>query len=105
MGSINVQMRTGETVQVEIEVGESLMASIRDSGIDEMYALCGGACACATCHIIFDDESLAKLPPMSEDEDAMLDCTSERSDNSRLACQIQFDETLDGVKVMIAGEE
>ena len=79
-------------------VGESLMQAAVAAGIDAVAADCGGMLSCATCHVYIDPAWLAKLPPPSRDEDAMLDMTaSPRRPTSRLACQIALDESLDGL--------
>jgi 2Fe-2S ferredoxin len=87
------------------EAGLSVMEVIRDAGIDELLALCGGCCSCATCHVHVDPDFAAKLPKMSEDENDLLDSTSDRDANSRLSCQIAFGPALDGLKVTIAAED
>ena len=65
-------------------------------GID---ADCGGACACATCHIYVDAEFLGKLKEKDDMEDSMLDFAENVQDNSRLCCQILMNDDLDGIKV------
>ena len=87
------------------EAGLSVMEAIRDAGIDEVLALCGGCCSCATCHVHVDPEFAAKLPKMSADEDDLLDSTSDRDERSRLSCQIELTDALDGMKVTIAAED
>jgi ferredoxin, 2Fe-2S len=105
MPKLIVVTREGEERTVEGETGLSVMEVIRDNGFDELLALCGGCCSCATCHIHVDPEFAAKLPPMSEDENDLLDSSSDRNDTSRLSCQIQFGPELDGLKVTIAAED
>ena len=97
--------RAGREKAVEGDAGLSVMEVIRDNGFDELLALCGGCCSCATCHVHFDDATFAKLPPMSEDENDLLDSTTDRDDNSRLSCQIPFSDALDGLRVRIAAED
>lgn len=72
------------------------MENIRDAGFDESLALCGGCCSCATCHVHVEAGAVA-LPAMSEDENDLLDLTSDRDDTSRLSCQILFSDALDGL--------
>lgn len=105
MPKLIVVTREGEEREVEGEVGLSVMEVIRDNGFDELLALCGGCCSCATCHVHVDPEFAGKLPPMSEDENDLLDSSSDRDDRSRLSCQIQFTSALDGLKVTIAAED
>lgn len=99
-----VTTRQGEKRAVPATVGLSVMECIRNSGIDEIEALCGGSGACCTCHVIIEPEWLSLLPPMSKHEDALLDSSDARTDGSRLACQIPVTEALDGLKLMIAPE-
>ena len=105
MPKLIVVTREGEEREITGEAGLSVMEVIRDAGIDEILALCGGCCSCATCHIHVDPAFAAKLPPMSEDENDLLDSSIDRDDTSRLSCQIPFDDTLDGLKVRIAAED
>jgi ferredoxin, 2Fe-2S len=105
MPKLIVVTREGEERELIGEAGLSVMEVIRDNGIDELLALCGGCCSCATCHVHVDPEFAAKLPPMSMDEDDLLDSSSDRNANSRLSCQIPFGEHLDGLKVTIAAED
>ena len=74
-------------------------------GFDELLALCGGCCSCATCHVHVDPAHVDRLPPMSDDENDLLDSSSYRNELSRLSCQIQFGNDLDGLAVTIAPEE
>lgn len=63
---------------------------------------CGGACSCATCHVIVDDAWAARLHPARDEEAQMLDEIPVLHDTSRLACQIIWDDSLDGLKLTIA---
>ncbi len=105
MPQVIVTTREGEVREVEGEAGLSLMEVLRDGGVDEILALCGGCCSCATCHVHVDPEFAAKLPPMSEDEDDLLDSSSDRDQTSRLSCQIPFSAALDGIEVRVAAED
>ena len=105
MPSINVMTRTGESRIIEVVEGISVMEAVRDAGIDELLALCGGCCSCATCHVHIDPAFTDKLPEMSEDEDDLLESTDHRQPTSRLSCQIPFTAELDGLKVTIAPED
>jgi 2Fe-2S ferredoxin len=97
--------RKGAEKQVEAPRGLTLMEAIRNNGFDEMMALCGGCCSCATCHVFVDPGFVASLPSISEDEDALLDNSSHRRANSRLSCQIELDDRQDGLKVALAPDE
>ena len=105
MPTINVTTRNGETRAVEATLGNSIMENLRDGGIDEILALCGGCLSCATCHVFVDDQWLDRLPPLSEDEDDLLDSSDARQANSRLSCQLPLTEELDGIKVRVAPED
>jgi 2Fe-2S ferredoxin len=105
MPRLIVTTRSGETREVEAAAGLTVMEAIRDNGFDELLALCGGCCSCATCHVHVDPEFLALLPPISADEDDLLDSSDDRDENSRLGCQIPFTEDLDGLRVRIAEED
>ncbi len=105
MPKLIVTTREGETSEIEVDDGLTVMEAIRDNGFDELLALCGGCCSCATCHVHVDQAFADKLPEMSEDEDDLLESTDHRTDGSRLGCQIPFTAELDGLKVTIAPED
>ena len=105
MPKLIVTTREGETSAVEVGEGLTVMETIRDNGFDELLALCGGCCSCATCHVHVDPAFIDKLPPMSEDEDDLLESSDHRVETSRLSCQIPFTGDLDGLKVTIAPED
>ena len=105
MPKLIVVTREGEEREMEGEAGLSVMEVIRDAGIDELLALCGGCCSCATCHVHVDPAFLDRLPAMSEDENDLLDSSDDRTETSRLSCQVPFTPALDGLKVTIAAED
>ena len=105
MPRLFVTNRAGEESEVEVGSGLTVMEAIRDNGFDELLALCGGCCSCATCHVHVDPSFRDRLPAMTEDEDDLLDSSSDRDENSRLGCQIPFTDDLDGLKVRIAEED
>ena len=105
MPKLTVVDRSGTERTIEVEDGLTVMEAIRDNGFDELLALCGGCCSCATCHVHVDPAYTAKLPPMSEDEDDLLESSDHRVETSRLSCQIDFTAELDGLKVRIAPED
>ncbi|WP_395335677.1 2Fe-2S iron-sulfur cluster-binding protein [Novosphingobium sp. BL-8H] len=105
MSFILVRDRQGIEQTVSGDNGRSVMEAIRDSGLDELLALCGGCCSCASCHVYVDQDFVGHLPPMSDDENDLLDALQSRNDLSRLACQIRLTTELDGLKVTIAPEE
>ena len=86
MTSITIIDRSGSERSIAAKDGVSLMENIRDAGFDELLALCGGCMSCATCHLFVDDAYLDRMPPMSEDENDLLDSSDARAANSRLSC-------------------
>ncbi|MHA6719424.1 2Fe-2S iron-sulfur cluster-binding protein [Sphingomonas sp. RS6] len=92
----------GTRTEIDAAPGQSVMQIIRDAGFEALPAMCGGCCSCATCHVYVDPAFADRLPPMSDDEDALLDGVEDRRPTSRLSCQIAFDATLNGLDVMIA---
>ena len=105
MPKLIVTTRSGETSTIDTIDGLTVMEAIRDNGFDELLALCGGCCSCATCHVHVDPEFAGLLPPMTEDENDLLDSSDDRDETSRLSCQIPFSDELDGLKVRIAEED
>ncbi|HEY6817055.1 MAG TPA: 2Fe-2S iron-sulfur cluster-binding protein [Croceibacterium sp.] len=105
MPKLIVTTRSGETREVEAAAGLSVMEAIRDNGFDELLALCGGCCSCATCHVHVDPAFADLLPSLTADEDDLLDSSDDRDATSRLSCQIPFTDALDGLKVRIAAED
>jgi 2Fe-2S ferredoxin len=105
MINITVVDRSGASKAVTAENGMTLMEVIRDEGFDELLALCGGCCSCATCHVHIDPAYGDRLPEMSADENDLLDSSDHRNATSRLSCQIALTAELDGVTVTIAQED
>ena len=105
MTTLSITNRSGEQRQIEAGEGLSVMEAIRDSGDDEVQALCGGCCSCATCHVYVDEPFLDQLPAMSNDENELLESSCHRKANSRLSCQIPFAPALGGLRVTIAPED
>jgi ferredoxin, 2Fe-2S len=105
MPKLVVVNRAGEEKTIDASAGVSVMEAIRDNGFDELLALCGGCCSCATCHVYVDPAFADKVTPLSEDENDLLDSTDHRTDMSRLSCQLEISDALDGLKVTIAPED
>ncbi|WP_394888576.1 2Fe-2S iron-sulfur cluster-binding protein [Mesorhizobium sp. AaZ16] len=105
MSTFTVVTRTGQIMPIEGRDGVSVMEHIRDAGLDELLALCGGCCSCATCHIYVDGEVNDRLPPLSVDEDELLDSSDHRRTQSRLSCQVRFKPELGGMIVTLAPED
>ena len=92
----------GDHVEVDVEVGYSVMEGAIMNGVEGIEAECGGACSCATCHCYVKEEWWEKLPAMDVIEDSMLEAATERRTNSRLTCQIPVTEELDGLVLEVA---
>ena len=105
MPQIVVVDQSGAERTVEATTGRTLMEAIRDNGFDEMLALCGGCCSCATCHVHIDPAFVGAIPAMSEDENDLLDSSDHRNEFSRLACQVPMTAALAGAKITIAKED
>jgi ferredoxin, 2Fe-2S len=105
MPKLIIVNRAGFEKTYEAESDLSVMENIRNAGFGELAALCGGNCACATCHVVVDPNWPAALPPMSDDENALLDGSDNRQPTSRLSCQIKVSDKLDGLRVTIAAED
>lgn len=103
MVQIFVIGRDGTEHAVQAEAGLSVMEAIRDNGLDELLALCGGCCSCATCHVYVEEGP--ETSPVSEDENDLLDSSSHRNGLSRLSCQIALTAELEGLRVTIAPED
>ena len=86
---------------VNAELGISVMRGAIDNGVPGIDADCGGECSCATCHVIVNDEWMDKVGRPDETEEAMLDLNPEREVNSRLSCQIEVSDALDGLVVKL----
>ena len=90
---------TGAKREVEAQPGMTVMEVAIKAGIDEIIGECGGACACATCHVYVAPEWKDKLPPLGPMESDMLDFAVDPRPTSRLSCQISITPELDGLTV------
>ena len=89
----------GTSREVDTKTGSSIMEAAVQNMIPGIDADCGGACACATCHVYVAADWLPKLKAKDDMEDSMLDFAEEVQDNSRLSCQILMNDDLDGITV------
>ena len=92
----------GSRHEVEVENGSTVMEGAINNGIEGIVAECGGACACATCHSFIAPEWLNKVPEKDDMEEFMLDNLDGHKPNSRLTCQIEVTEALNGLVVYVA---
>jgi 2Fe-2S ferredoxin len=87
---------------IDVESGLTVMEGAVNNSVPGIEAECGGACACATCHVYVDDAWAAKISPREDMEEDMLECAaSEVQPNSRLSCQIEVSDALDGLVVRL----
>ncbi|UZW57353.1 2Fe-2S iron-sulfur cluster-binding protein [Sphingobium sp. JS3065] len=105
MPKLRIVGRSGVERDVEAESGASLMEILRANGFDELLALCGGCCSCATCHVFADPDYLDTLPAISDDENDLLDSSDHRNELSRLSCQLIVKSEHDGMRFVIAPED
>jgi 2Fe-2S ferredoxin len=105
MVKLVVTDRRGRVVDVDARPGLSVMENIRDLD-DSVEAICGGMCACATCHVYIDPSWAERLPPRSYEERLMLqDLEAFDAARSRLSCQIEVSDALDGLALTVGPEE
>lgn len=94
----------GVSHEVEAEANLSLMEVIRDNNL-AMPAICGGSCACATCHVVIEPECFEQLAPAKEDEQDLLAILDNPTETSRLSCQIKVTDALQELRLQLAPEE
>lgn len=99
MPSITYRSYNGQIFQVTVSAGTSVMEGAVKNNIPGIDGDCGGACACATCHVYVPPEWLSKLKPQEAMELSMLEFAENVQPNSRLGCQIKLDDALDGLTV------
>jgi 2Fe-2S ferredoxin len=89
----------GTQHRVEVKPGDSLMQAAVSNGVPGIDADCGGSCSCATCHVYVNEDWLTKTGEVNPTEEAMLSLSTDRKENSRLSCQINLTEEMDGLIV------
>ena len=104
MGVIKVTDQNGALHRLEAIEGWRVMEILREHGLG-IKGLCGGACACATCHVHIASEWRTRIHPKRDDEEEMLDEVAVLSENSRLSCQIIYGIELDGLELTLVKEE
>ncbi len=90
---------------IDAPIGITLMEAAVQNGVQGIVAQCGGACACATCHVYVDAGWAVKLLPREEMEEGMLESAWEPRENSRLGCQVHITANLDGLEVTIPARQ
>lgn len=101
MPTITLIEYSGASHTVEAETGKSLMQNALDNAVPGIDADCGGACACGTCHVFVEADWLAVTGEADAMEEAMLGMRPDRTELSRLSCQIQVAEQHDGMVVRL----
>ena len=105
MPTIHVTDRDGHAHRLLAPAGSMLMEVLRDGGMG-IEAICGGMCACATCHCLIDGEWFGTVGAPGEDElDLVSSLDAYDADRSRLTCQVQVSRALDGLSLTVAPEE
>lgn len=105
MGNLIVIDRSGQEHSLSATEGLSVMEAIRDNGLDELLALCGGCCSCATCHVYVEPGDEHRFDPMTDDENDLLDSSDHRKATSRLSCQLVMDGKAGSIRLAIAPED
>jgi ferredoxin, 2Fe-2S len=105
MAKITFVQPDGKSQTVTAEAGMTVMEAAKKNLIDGIDAECGGACACATCHVYVDTAWLAKVGKPADMEEDMLDFAFDVRDESRLACQIKVSDAIDGLVVKVPAKQ
>ncbi len=101
MPKITYITHDGQEHAVDAAVGVSVMSAALDNGVPGIDADCGGECSCATCHVMVAEDWWAKTGGPNDAEEAMLDLNPERESTSRLSCQMEVTDELDGLIVRV----
>ncbi len=101
MARITFIEHNGNEHQVDADSGQNLMQAAMDNAVPGIDADCGGGCACGTCHVIVAKEWVDKISAANDVEVSMIEMTPEDNERSRLACQIELDDNLDGLVVKL----
>ena len=106
MPTITFTQPDGSALTLDAADGTSLMRAAVSNGVDGIVGECGGQAMCATCHVYVRPEYASTLPEIGDDEDEMLDCTAaERTDRSRLGCQITVGGDLPEIVVDLPADQ
>ena len=105
MARMRVTDRDGILHEVEGQLGVKLMETLREYEYG-VTAICGGLCSCATCHIFIDPEWMSRLPaPQGDEKELLVELQNYDPERSRLSCQVDFTEALDGLPLTVAPDE
>jgi 2Fe-2S ferredoxin len=102
---IRITMPDGAVRSIPARDGMTVMELIRDAGIEELAAYCGGNCSCATCHVHVAPDWAGALPGIGATEAALIEATESATPFSRLSCQLPFSAALSGLAVTVVPAE
>lgn len=105
MPTIQVTNLAGDVSSLDAKSGNTLMEELRDNGYDDIEAVCGGVCSCASCHVYLEAEAFAKAGSRGEDEHQLVTSTDYFKEQSRLSCQVTVTDDMDGMAVTIAKQD
>lgn len=105
MPNIQVTELNGEVVFIEGAEGETLMEALKNSGCDDIEAICGGACSCSSCHVYVLGGWFEALGGRNEAEQQLVAESAHFQDNSRLSCQVVLCDAMENLRVAIAPAE
>jgi ferredoxin, 2Fe-2S len=101
MPRITFIQHDGTEQTLDVASGQSVMQAAMSNGVGGIIADCGGSCSCATCHVYVDPAWIERVPPALSAEKDMVECALHVQENSRLSCQIQMVDSLDGLVVRL----
>lgn len=99
MATVTYITHDGNSIEVDVKPGTSVMQAAVDNMIDGIVGECGGSCSCATCHCYVDEKWVDRIPAANGMEKDMLECVLEPRPNSRLSCQLVVSAALDGLVI------
>mgnify|MGYP000936658652 CR=1 FL=1 len=99
MTTIIATLTDGSERQIAVKPDQTLMQAIRDAGVDELLALCGGGCSCGTCHVYVDPGAFVQLPPANEEEAELMSIFENLTAHSRLSCQLPCPVLPEGMRI------
>lgn len=99
-----IEKETGDVIDVMSARGKKMVDVALDNDVN-IEAACGGELACSTCHVVLDEALYDKLPEKSEEEDDMLDLAMGLTKTSRLSCQLEISDIMEGAEVVIPGDD
>jgi len=106
MPTVKYVSSSGNSRQVDVPLGMSVMKAALNHKVAGILGECGGNCMCATCHVYVDPSFLGRIPPAKDNEKFMLSIAAEGPEsNSRLSCQIKMTEELDGINVRLPAKQ